>query len=272
MPYPQVTNFPQPEQPYSYGFGVPASAQSPAAPAAPVYAGYAGGPFAAAPGATQNPVTQGLIPPPDPITDPTAAVIRALTSMGFNPGSFHPFVKAVMSRAKDLANELVLKSAAGGNAGLEDLADPSKAISALTSIVGRAGSGEKIFGGGTSGSLQNLVAAAQRGNQSESASPGDRFIAALLGDSGRAAGLYQESLYGGMTPKFQSAMSAGLINGVDAYARQQEANPKTAAENFLQFLIGQLAAGGAGAGAPGAYTSAYTPAGRYAAQQQAQQQ
>ena len=95
---------------------------------------------------------------------------------------------------------------------------------------------------------------------------GDRFIASLLSDTGRAGGLFQESLYGGMTPDFQRAMAASLIGPSAAYTEQKEQTPQSAAENFLQFPIGSMA----GEAPTQGYVSPWTPQGQADALKKAQ--
>jgi len=247
-------------------FGPPAG--TPTAPPAGMPAPGAGG--AAAPNATtpnigagagvtpSNPVAGNLLPPPDVVNDPQGAAIRALRMQGWNPGSFHPFVRAVLKRANDLANELVIKAAGGGT--LQDLGDPQKALGALAALIGQAGSGQSVFGGATPSAIQNIVASAARGNQpgevGAGITAGDRLMAQLLSDTGRASNLFSEAMYGGMTPHMQAAMQSGLVPLMDTYQQMLESSAQTAPENFLAMLIGQLTGGGQGAGALGPYGAA----------------
>src|SRR5262245_32118575 len=87
-----------------FGLGTGVSRLAPSAPAfvPPAPVGQQGLGSASGPGQT------GVIDVPNPFEGPQGAAIRALRQAGYNPGSFHPAVRAVLAKAGALAKELAL--------------------------------------------------------------------------------------------------------------------------------------------------------------------
>lgn len=165
------------------------------------------------------------------------ALIRAIKMAGYNPSSPSPTIAKLFNRGKQLVQELLLEvGKPGGN--------PDAATSApdmlnmLAGLIRSAMTGGKVFGGaGKEDALQNLMSLVA-GSGSDQGTVGKNFLAALFSDPNSASNLFQEARYGNLAEPFQRTAARSLVDLLDTYSRQQEANPD-AVPNFLATLLGK---------------------------------
>ena len=209
------------------------------------------GPDAAYPGS-------GAVRPPGALgtsSEQRMAVMRALQANGgggYNP--FHPVVKAVLSRASELMDNLLMRIASpdrgGSPANLTSLLQNEGGLqSAVQDIVRQAMSGGKVYGGGREGELGRLQAALGDPLQ-PSGDLGRNFLLDLLYDPSRALNLRQSTVYGGLHPRFQEAAGAYDQSMLSSFLKEwEDKGSPTQRDTILDFL-GRYMQGQGGAATP----------------------
>ncbi len=234
------------EYPYQFGqqplLGGPFNLSQQQLPVAPGNGLAQGG--GAAPGQGQS----SLFNAPHPLAEGELgrALFRAARDAGVNLAGFSPHADKILKSSKKLLAELILQN--GGN--LEAmLEDPNAAIGALSNLIRRGVSGEKIFGGGDkTGALDALSALAGRYNpESGEKQVGATYAAALLSEPERAMGLLNEAKYGGLHDSFFGAATRPAASQIERLQQQMESgairpNPQTGSVDFLALLRGLVQA------------------------------
>lgn len=201
----------------------------------------------------------GIIGPPDPLENSQAAVARAMSMIGLNPGNISPLSAAIRKKAAALVNQLVVNAANSGGEAVEALAQPAQALGMLADLLRQGVSGGKIFGGASGDVMGKLAALGEAGGAGDpNASAGSKLIASLLSNPENAEALFLQGKYGGLSSRAQAAVAQSLQGIMDQYSRQIEGSPASAssASGLLRLLLGQPMGSGFGAptdvsGAPG---------------------